>query len=79
MIAYNHLSRFQLPTAMCFVLLALLQYGDESSNSIGKCREPDYAGQYSPWSCDTISSYIGSKDAKPKDVMVPDAMDMMVS
>uniref|UniRef100_A0A8C1DW06 RING-type E3 ubiquitin transferase n=1 Tax=Cyprinus carpio carpio TaxID=630221 RepID=A0A8C1DW06_CYPCA len=31
-------------------------------------REPDYAGQYSPWSCDTIGSYIGSKDAKPKDV-----------
>uniref|UniRef100_A0A3Q3DW86 RING-type E3 ubiquitin transferase n=1 Tax=Hippocampus comes TaxID=109280 RepID=A0A3Q3DW86_HIPCM len=49
------------------------EYGDESSNSIGKCREPDYAGQYSPWSCDTISSYIGSKDAKPKDVMNVDA------
>lgn len=44
-----------------------------------KCREPDYAGQYSPWSCETIGSYIGSKDAKPKDVMVPGAMEMMVS
>ncbi|XP_077411924.1 roquin-1 [Vanacampus margaritifer] len=53
------------------------EYGDESSSSIGKCREPDYAGQYSPWSCDTISSYIGTKDAKPKDVLVSGAMDMM--
>lgn len=43
-----------------------------------KCREPDYAGQYSPWSCETIGSYIGSKDAKPKDVMVSGAMEMMV-
>ncbi|XP_057712753.1 roquin-1 isoform X1 [Corythoichthys intestinalis] len=53
------------------------EYGDEGSKSIGKCREPDYAGQYSPWLCDTISSYIGTKDAKPKDVMVSGAMDMM--
>uniref|UniRef100_A0A3Q3X292 RING-type E3 ubiquitin transferase n=1 Tax=Mola mola TaxID=94237 RepID=A0A3Q3X292_MOLML len=37
----------------------------------------DYAGQYSPWSCETIVSYIGTKDAKPKDVMVPGAMEMM--
>lgn len=44
-----------------------------------KCREPDYAGQYSPWSCETIGSYIGTKDAKPKDVMGPGSMDMMVS
>lgn len=44
-----------------------------------KCREPDYAGQYSPWSCETIGSYIGTKDAKPKDVMVPGTMEMMVS
>ncbi|XP_054479702.1 roquin-1 isoform X3 [Anoplopoma fimbria] len=51
------------------------EYGDESSKM--KCREPDYAGQYSPWSCETIGSYIGTKDAKPKDVMVPGAMDMM--
>ncbi|XP_072297541.1 roquin-1 [Eucyclogobius newberryi] len=53
------------------------EYGDESSKTIMKCREPDYAGQYSPWSCDTIGSYIGTKDAKPKDVMVPGSMDMM--
>uniref|UniRef100_H3DCT5 RING-type E3 ubiquitin transferase n=1 Tax=Tetraodon nigroviridis TaxID=99883 RepID=H3DCT5_TETNG len=53
------------------------EYGDESSKNIIKCIEPDYAGQYSPWSCETIGSYIGSKDAKPKDVMVPGAMEMM--
>ncbi|XP_020777408.1 roquin-1 [Boleophthalmus pectinirostris] len=53
------------------------EYGDESSKTIVKCREPDYASQYSPWSCDTIGSYIGTKDAKPKDVMVPGSMDMM--
>lgn len=56
-----------------------LQYGEENSKSMGKCREPDYAGQYSPWSCETIGSYIGTKDAKPKDVMVPGTMEMMVS
>lgn len=56
-----------------------LQYGDDGSKAFVKCREPDYAGQYSPWSCDTIGSYIGSKDAKPKDVMVPGTMEMMVS
>uniref|UniRef100_A0A8C7JAM2 RING-type E3 ubiquitin transferase n=1 Tax=Oncorhynchus kisutch TaxID=8019 RepID=A0A8C7JAM2_ONCKI len=53
------------------------EYGEESSKAFGKCREPDYAGQYSPWSCDTIGSYIGSKDSKPKDVMAPGAMEMM--
>ncbi|XP_034559408.1 roquin-1b isoform X2 [Notolabrus celidotus] len=44
-------------------------YGEESSKNMMKCREPDYAGQYSPWSCETIGSYIGTKDPKPKDVM----------
>ncbi|KAM9789178.1 roquin-1 [Neosynchiropus ocellatus] len=52
------------------------EYGDENSKSLGKCRDTDYAGQYSPWSCETIGSYI-SKDAKPKDVMVPGAMEMI--
>ena len=51
------------------------QYGDDGSKAFGKS---DYAGQYSPWSCDTIGSYIGTKDAKPKDVMAPGAMEMMV-
>lgn len=63
---------------ICRWLCFCLQYGDESSKNILKCREPDYAGQYSPWSCETIGSYIGSKDAKPKDVMVSGAMEMMV-
>ncbi|KAJ8395477.1 hypothetical protein AAFF_G00032110 [Aldrovandia affinis] len=53
------------------------EYMDENSQAFGKCREPEYAGQYSPWSCDTISSYIGSKDAKSKDVMATAAMEMM--
>uniref|UniRef100_A0A8C4DIV7 RING-type E3 ubiquitin transferase n=1 Tax=Dicentrarchus labrax TaxID=13489 RepID=A0A8C4DIV7_DICLA len=50
---------------------------EDSSKTIMKCREPDYAGQYSPWSCETIGSYIGTKDAKPKDVMGPGTMEMM--
>ncbi|XP_028328053.1 roquin-1 isoform X2 [Gouania willdenowi] len=53
------------------------EYGEESSKTLVKCREPDYAGQYSPWSCETIGSYIGTKDAKPKDVMVSGTMEMM--
>ncbi|KAM9322141.1 roquin-1 [Pholidichthys leucotaenia] len=53
------------------------EYGEESSKAMVKCREPDYAGQYSPWSCETIGSYIGTKDPKPKDVMVPGTMEMM--
>ncbi|KAI5103852.1 roquin, partial [Silurus meridionalis] len=42
------------------------EYIEDSSKAFAS-REPDYAGQYSPWSCDTIGSYIGSKDPKPKD------------
>ncbi|XP_058503579.1 roquin-1 isoform X2 [Solea solea] len=53
------------------------EYGDENSKTILKGREPDYTGQYSPWSCETIGSYIGTKDAKPKDVMVSGTMEMM--
>ncbi|XP_019960404.2 roquin-1 isoform X2 [Paralichthys olivaceus] len=53
------------------------EYGEENSKTIVKCREPDYAGQYSPWSCETIGSYIGTKDAKPKDVMVSGTMEIM--
>uniref|UniRef100_A0A671XN78 RING-type E3 ubiquitin transferase n=1 Tax=Sparus aurata TaxID=8175 RepID=A0A671XN78_SPAAU len=48
-----------------------------SNSNITFSVEPDYAGQYSPWSCETIGSYIGTKDAKPKDVMVPGTMEMM--
>uniref|UniRef100_A0A8C1TUV5 RING-type E3 ubiquitin transferase n=1 Tax=Cyprinus carpio TaxID=7962 RepID=A0A8C1TUV5_CYPCA len=49
-------------------------YLEDGSKAFGS-REPDYTGQYSPWSCDTIGSYIGSKDAKPKDVS--SAVEMM--
>lgn len=41
----------------------------ENSQVFAKYREPDYASQYSPWSCDTIGSYIGSKEGKSKDSM----------
>uniref|UniRef100_A0A669ELD8 RING-type E3 ubiquitin transferase n=1 Tax=Oreochromis niloticus TaxID=8128 RepID=A0A669ELD8_ORENI len=37
----------------------------------------NYPGQYSPWSCETIGSYIGTKDPKPKDVMVGPPVEMM--
>ncbi|XP_073449531.1 roquin-1 isoform X2 [Aquarana catesbeiana] len=43
------------------------EYLDEELKISGKYKGNDYS-QYSPWSCDTIGSYIGSKDAKPKDV-----------
>lgn len=63
---------------MFFIFLSLQRLHDDGSKPMMKFREPDYAGQYSPWSCETIGSYIGTKDAKPKDVMVTVAMDMMV-
>ncbi|MEE6496028.1 hypothetical protein FKM82_002208 [Ascaphus truei] len=40
---------------------------DEDLKLSGKYKWNDYS-QYSPWSCDTIGSYIGTKDSKPKDV-----------
>ncbi|XP_075689178.1 roquin-1 isoform X4 [Rhinoderma darwinii] len=43
------------------------EYLDEELKGSGKYKGNDYS-QYSPWSCDTIGSYIGTKDAKPKDV-----------
>ncbi|KAG7456766.1 hypothetical protein MATL_G00239440 [Megalops atlanticus] len=54
------------------------QYMEDNLKAFGKCREPDYAGQYSPWSCDTIGSYMVTKDVKPKDVMATGAMEMNV-
>ncbi|KAG9338462.1 hypothetical protein JZ751_025696 [Albula glossodonta] len=52
------------------------QYMEESLKAFGK--EPDYASQYSPWSCDTIGSYMVTKDVKPKDIMATGAMEMGV-
>ncbi|XP_061093400.1 roquin-1a isoform X2 [Conger conger] len=53
------------------------EYMEENPQAFGKCREPDYPGQYSPWSCDTIGSYIGTKEVKSKDVMAGGAVEMM--
>ncbi|XP_006734957.1 roquin-1 [Leptonychotes weddellii] len=49
---------------------------DEDLKVAGKYKGNDYS-QYSPWSCDTIGSYIGTKDAKPKDVVAAGSVEMM--
>ncbi|XP_074164494.1 roquin-1 isoform X1 [Sminthopsis crassicaudata] len=51
------------------------EYLDDDLKVAGKYKGNDYS-QYSPWSCDTIGSYIGTKDAKPKDAVVPGGVDM---
>lgn len=73
----GHSLQALLDLAMHFNLSSLLQYIEDGSKAFGT-REPDYAGQYSPWSCDTIGSYIGSKDPKPKDAMSAGPVEMMV-
>ncbi|TSS97522.1 Roquin-1 [Bagarius yarrelli] len=50
-------------------------YIEDGSKAFGT-REPDYAVQYSPWSCDTIGSYISSKDPKPKDTGAVEIMNI---
>lgn len=50
---------------------------DEDLKVAGKYKGNDYS-QYSPWSCDTIGSYIGTKDAKPKDVVAARSVEMAV-
>lgn len=74
------ITHYAVVTDKCVFLFVFLQclHSDDGSKPMMKFREPDYAGQYSPWSCETIGSYIGTKDAKPKDVMVTVPMDMMV-
>lgn len=42
---------------------------EDNSHSFGHFQEPDYTSSYSPWSCDTFGSYIGSKDIKSKEGM----------
>ncbi|XP_059425328.1 roquin-1a [Carassius carassius] len=44
-------------------------YMEDNSHSFGHFREPDYTSSYSPWSCDTFGSYIGSKEIKSKEGM----------
>uniref|UniRef100_A0A8D0HGW7 RING-type E3 ubiquitin transferase n=1 Tax=Sphenodon punctatus TaxID=8508 RepID=A0A8D0HGW7_SPHPU len=51
------------------------EYLDEELKVSGKYKGNDYS-QYSPWSCDTIGSYIGTKDAKPKDVVAAGSVEM---
>lgn len=55
-----------------------MQYLDEDLKVAGKYKGNDYS-QYSPWSCDTIGSYIGTKDAKPKDIVAVGLVEMVVS
>ncbi|XP_008576498.1 PREDICTED: roquin-1 [Galeopterus variegatus] len=52
------------------------EFLDEDLKVAGKYKGNDYS-QYSPWSCDTIGSYIGTKDAKPKDVVAAGSVEMM--
>lgn len=58
-------------------IFVFVQYLDEDLKVAGKYKGNDYS-QYSPWSCDTIGSYIGTKDAKPKDVVAARSMEMAV-
>ncbi|XP_074858809.1 roquin-1 isoform X4 [Carettochelys insculpta] len=51
------------------------EYSDEDLKVAGKYKGNDYS-QYSPWSCDTIGSYIGTKDPKPKDVVAAGSVEM---
>ncbi|XP_055964586.1 roquin-1 [Sorex fumeus] len=52
------------------------EFLDEDLKVAGKYKGNDYS-QYSPWSCDTIGSYIGTKDAKPKDAVASGSVEMM--
>ncbi|XP_076847713.1 roquin-1a isoform X2 [Brachyhypopomus gauderio] len=51
---------------------------EENPPAFMSFREPDYAAQYSPWSCDTFVSYIGTKDMKTKEGVAGGYMDMNV-
>ncbi|XP_007240175.3 roquin-1a isoform X1 [Astyanax mexicanus] len=50
-------------------------YMEENSTAFESFREPDYAAQYSPWSCGTFVPYIG-KDMKSKEGMAAGYMEM---
>ncbi|XP_051789141.1 roquin-1-like isoform X4 [Erpetoichthys calabaricus] len=51
------------------------EYLEEKAHA--KFKDMDYTSQYSPWSCDTIGSYISTKDVKAKDVMASGSVEMM--
>ncbi|KAH0618238.1 hypothetical protein JD844_017253 [Phrynosoma platyrhinos] len=52
------------------------EFMEEDLKVAGKYKGNDYS-QYSPWSCDTIGSYIGTKDAKPKDIVAVGLVEMV--
>ncbi|XP_072429469.1 roquin-1-like isoform X4 [Chiloscyllium punctatum] len=52
------------------------EYSEEDLKAVKKYKDHEYTAQYSPWSCDTIGSYIGSQNAQPKDVMPSSGMEM---
>ncbi|XP_060630377.2 roquin-1 isoform X1 [Anolis sagrei] len=52
------------------------EYMEEDLKVAGKYKGNDYS-QYSPWSCETIGSYIGTKDAKPKDIVAVGLVEMV--
>ncbi|XP_078417602.1 roquin-1-like isoform X3 [Cetorhinus maximus] len=52
------------------------EYSDEDLKAVKKYKDHEYTAQYSPWSCDTIGSYIGSQNAQSKDVMPSSGMEM---
>ncbi|XP_059499847.1 roquin-1-like [Stegostoma tigrinum] len=52
------------------------EYSDEDLKAVKKYKDHEYTAQYSPWSCDTIGSYIGNQHAQPKDVMPSSGMEM---
>lgn len=52
-------------------------YMEENCTAFESFREPDYAAQYSPWSCDSFVPYIG-KDKKSKEGMAAGYMEMNV-
>ncbi|XP_018116421.1 roquin-1-like isoform X1 [Xenopus laevis] len=51
------------------------EYLDEELKVPGKFKGNDYS-QYSPWSCDTFGSYIGTKDNKSKDLSAGGSVDV---
>ncbi|XP_067884468.1 roquin-1-like isoform X3 [Heterodontus francisci] len=54
------------------------EYSDEDLKAVKKYKDHEYTAQYSPWSCDTIGSYIGSQNTQAKDIMTSSGMEMNV-
>uniref|UniRef100_A0A8C4Q5F6 Uncharacterized protein n=1 Tax=Eptatretus burgeri TaxID=7764 RepID=A0A8C4Q5F6_EPTBU len=59
-----------------------LAYAEDGSDEVSLrpgYQDGEYSSQYSPWSCETISSYIGSKETKPTDVIAASNVEVPVS